>query len=227
MSSSAALSVLLFLAVTTANPIVCPNLGSAANFAVVAYSGITNTGPSVIKGNLAVYPIASVTGLQPLSHKGTTQLASRSAAKAHIDEISAYKYCKGVPYTVDMTGIDLAGKTLTPGVYKFASTAGITAAGILTLKGAGIYIFQVGSAITTGASSQIVATGGADAGCIYWQVGSSVTHGASSTFLGHTLAYASVTFGSGVIYNGSIYAQTGYVTIIDDTITNAAKCNIC
>ena len=152
MSSSVALSVLLCLAVTTANPIVCPNLGSAANFTIVAYSGITNTGPSVIKGNLAVYPIASVTGFTSLSIKGSTQLASQIAAQAQVDQTSAYGYCKGVPYTVDMTGIDLAGKTLTPGVYKFASTAGITAAGVLTLKGAGIYIFQVGSAITTGAS---------------------------------------------------------------------------
>jgi hypothetical protein len=64
----AALSVLLCLAITAANPIACPNLKTAAKYAVVAYSGVTNTGPSVIKGNLAVYPINSVTGQHSIGH---------------------------------------------------------------------------------------------------------------------------------------------------------------
>jgi hypothetical protein len=101
----------------------------------------------------------------------------------------------------------------------------IAAGGTLTLNGAGTYIFQVGSAITTGANSKVVVTGGAKAGCVFWQVGSSVTHGASGTFLGTILAYASVTFGSGVTYNGSMYAQTGDVTLIDDAITQAPSCD--
>jgi len=227
MLSITALSVLLCLAVTAANPIVCPNLGTAANYAVVAYSGVTNAGLSVIKGKLASYPIASSTGFPPAIVTGGTQLGTPAAHQAQIDETAAYTYCKSVPSTESLTGIDLAGKTLAPGVYSFASTAGISAGGILTLNGAGIYIFQVGSAITTGAGAQIVLKGGAKAGCVFWQVGSSVTHGASSTFLGNILAYASVTFGASVIYKGSVYAQTGDVTLIDDAIIHAASCNLC
>jgi hypothetical protein len=103
----------------------------------------------------------------------------------------------------------------------------IAAGGTLTLHGAGTYIFQVGSAITTGAAAKVVLTGGANAGCVFWQVGSSVTHGALSTFVGNILAYASVTFGSGVTYQGSVFAQTGDVTLINDAITQAPKCNVC
>jgi hypothetical protein len=223
----ATLSVLLCLAFTAVNSIACPNLGSAAKFAVVAYSGVTNTGDSVITGKLAVYPIISVTGFPPGSITGDTELGTPAAQLAQIDETSAYTYCKGLPYNTSLTGIDLAGLKLTPGVYKFASTAGISAAGTLTLDGAGLYIFQVGSAITTGAGAKIVVKGGAKAGCVFWQVGSSVTHGASSTFLGNILAYASVTFGASVIYKGSVYAQTGDVTLIDDAIIHAASCNLC
>jgi len=202
-------------------------LGSAAAYAVVAYSGVTNTGPSVITGELASYPIASVTGFPPGIITGGTQLGTPAAKQAQTDETAAYTYCKGVTPTESLTGIDLAGKTLAPGVYNFASTAGISAAGILTLNGAGIYIFQVGSAITTGAGAKILLTGGATAGCIFWQVGSSVTHGASSTFVGTILAYASVTFGASVTYKGSVYAQTGDVTLIDDAITYQGTCNLC
>jgi hypothetical protein len=188
---------------------------------------VTNVASTVITGNVAVYPIASVTGFLPGTITTCPALATPAAEQAQTDATSAYTYCKGLPYTKALTGIDLAGKTLTPGVYKFASTAGIAAAGVLTFNGKGIYIFQVGSAITTGAGAKMVLTNGATAGCIFWQVGSSVTHGAASTFLGNILAYASVTFGPSVTYKGSIYAQTGDVTLIADTITIQAKCNAC
>jgi type VI secretion system secreted protein VgrG len=196
---------------------------------------VTNTGASVVTGNLAVFPIASVTGFPPGTISGTTQLATAAAMQAHVDSTMAYNYLKSLTPTKDLTGIDLAGETLTPGVYNFDSTGGISAAGTLTLSGAGVYVFQVGSAITTGANTFVsLANGantiialknGAKAGCIFWQVGSSVTLGASSTFLGNILAYASVTFGADVTYKGSVFAQTGDVTLIDDIIAHQASCS--
>jgi hypothetical protein len=106
-------------------------------------------------------------------------------------------------------------------------TAAIAAGGTLTLNGKGTYVFQVGTAITTGAAAKILVENGATAGCIFWQVGTSVTHGAQSTFLGDILAHTSVTFGAGVTYHGSIYAQTGDVTLSNDAITDQASCNVC
>jgi hypothetical protein len=223
MSPIAALIILLGLAVT-ANANNCPNLRTAANFAVVAYSGVTNTGNTVITGNLGVYVIPSVTGFGPGKVSGGIQLATAAAKQAEVDATAAYAYCKGLTPTKVLTNGDLAGQTLTPGVYSIGAIATIAAGGTLTLHGSGTYIFQVGSALITGTGSKIVVTGGAKAGCVFWQVGSSVTPGASSTFLGNILAYASVTFLTSVTYNGAIYAQTGDVTLIDDTITQAPSC---
>jgi hypothetical protein len=223
----AALSVLLCLSITTVNSIACPNLKAAAKYAVVAGTTVTNTGNSVITGNLAIFPGTSLTGFPPGVITGSTQVGTPAANQSQIDETAAYTYCKGLPYDTSLTYMDLAGKTLAPGVYNFASSVEITAGGTLTLNGKGIYIFQVGSMITTGAGAQIMVEGGASAGCIFWQVGSSATLGASSTFLGNILAYASVTFDSDVTYQGSVYAQTGAVTLINDTITHPSCCNAC
>uniref|UniRef100_A0AAU7VF11 Ice-binding family protein n=1 Tax=Adineta environmental sample TaxID=1193592 RepID=A0AAU7VF11_9BILA len=224
MLSNPAIIVVLCLAITAIGAEVCPNLGSAANFTLLAASTITNTGLSVITGNVGVYPGTAVTGFPPgVVKQGIIQPGN---AMAQNDVTTAYNTCKDAPFTKDLTGIDLAGLTLRPGVYKFSSTAAISAGGILTLKGEGIYIFQVGSAITTGANAKIVVRHGATAGCIYWQVGSSVTHGADSQFLGNILAYASVTFGNNVTYKGSVYARTAAITLIDDTITDRQSCNV-
>jgi hypothetical protein len=225
MSPNAALSVLLCLAVTAANAIVCPDLECAGEFVIVSYMPVTDTGFSVVKGKLAVYPSSLITGFAPNAITGAAQLGTAVAAQAQIAQTSAYNYCKNISSAQDLTGTDLAGQTLTPGVYKFTSTAAISAGGILTFKGAGCYIFQVGSTITTGAGSQMVVEDGAKPGCIFWQVGSSATLGATSTFLGNILAYASVTFGSTVTYKGAVYAQTGGVTLINDTITHE-RCNL-
>jgi hypothetical protein len=240
MSPIIALSVLLCLAVTaaipvgcpgttTAKPTACPDLGTAAKYAVVAGAGVTNTGLSVIKGKLAVSPIAvtAITGFPPGIITQGIESDPDDSAQAHTDAISAYTYCKSVPYTKDLTTTDLTTLTLVPGVYNFDSTAIIPADGIWTFNGAGVYIIQVGSAVTTGAGVQMVLKNGAKAGCVFWAVGSSVTHGASSTFIGNILAYASSTFGASVTYKGSVYTQTGDVTLIDDTITHQASCTTC
>jgi hypothetical protein len=222
-----ALSVLLCLSVTAVNSIACPNLKTAANYAVVAFSGVTNAGASVIKGNVSVYSNIIPTGFPPGNITGIRQLGTPAAHQAQLDEVSAYLSLKGLTPTSILTGTPLGGLTLGPGVYKFATTAGIAGGSTLTLSGKGIYVFQIGTSLITGVNAKIVVKNGATAGCIFWQVGSSVTHGGASTFLGTILAYASVTFVSGVTYQGSIYAQTGDVTLIVDTITPQPSCNAC
>jgi hypothetical protein len=222
-----ALSVLLCLSVTAVNSIACPNLKTAANYTVVTSSGVTNIGLSKIIGNVAVYPSIALTGFPPGNITGIRQLGTPTANQAQLDEASAYLYCKGLAATRILTGTPLGGLTLGPGVYKFATTAAIGAGSTLTLSGKGIYVFQIGTSLITGVNAKIVVKNGATAGCIFWQVGSSVTHGGASTFLGTILAYASVTFVSGVTYQGSIYAQTGDVTLIVDTITPQPSCNAC
>ncbi len=203
---------------------VCPNMKTAAKFAVIAGAGMTNTGLSIINGQVALSPTPALTGFPPGVISGLVDYNNAAAIQAETDCTSAYTYCQGLPSTSSLTGIDLAGKILTPGIYKFASTAGISAGGTLTFNGPGVYIFQVGSAITTGASSRIVLENGALAGCVYWQLGSSATFGASSSFLGNVLAYASTTFGNAVTYNGTVCAHTGDVTLINDNINQQTGC---
>jgi hypothetical protein len=224
MLSSTSFSVLLCLAITAVGATVCPNLGSAVEYTLLAASTITNTGLTVITGDVGINPGTALTGFPPgVIKQGSFQLAS-AAAKTSL--ATAYSACETAPVTKDLTGQDLGGLTLTPGVYKFTSAANMAAGGILTLNGAGIYIFQVGSALVTGANVKIQVKNGATAGCIYWQVGSSVTHGANSLFRGNILTYASVTFGSNVTYKGSVYAQTAAITMIDDTITAMKSCTV-
>jgi type VI secretion system secreted protein VgrG len=197
---------------------------TAARFAVIAGAGMTNTGLSVINGQVALSPTPALTGFPPGVISGTVDFNNAAAIQAETDCTSAYSYIQGLKPTSSLTGIDLGGKTLTPGTYNFASTAGISAGGILTLNGPGVYIFQVGSAITTGANSRIVLENGALAGCVYWQLGSSATFGASSLFLGNVLAYASATFGNAVTYDGTVCAHTGDVTLINNKINEQTGC---
>jgi hypothetical protein len=229
MALSVTFRVLLCMAVATTNANNCPTLGSAAQFTVIAASSVSNTGSTVINGNVAMSPSISLTGFTlPSVISGVIILGTGTALQAQKDAKTAYNYLKHAPTTAQMTGVDLAGKTLGPGVYKFNSAAGLsTPAGILTLNGAGTYIFQVGSALKTSADSQIQLINGAAAGCIFWQVGSSATLGQNSLFVGNILAYASVKFGNGITYHGSVYAQTAAVSFIAATVTPQSSCNMC
>ena len=229
MVLSVTLRVLLCLAITAADVIVCPKLRSAANFSVVAASSVSNSGLTTINGNLGISPSVALTGFNPAGViHGITELGTGVALQAQKDITIAYNDCQGAPLTAQMTGVDLSGKTLGPGVYKFDSTAGIdTPAGILTLNGNGIYIFQIGSALATSGNSEIRLINGAKASCIFWQVGSSASLGHHSIFAGNIIAYASVNLATAAIVNGSIYARTAAISFIENTVTGQASCDLC
>jgi hypothetical protein len=192
-------------------------LGTAGNFGVLAGSTVTNTGASVVTGDLGVSPGSAVTGFPPGTVTGTIHAGDATAAQAQVDLTTAYTNAAGRSGAT-LVAADIGGTTITPGVYNAASSLGIT--GTVTLSGAGVYIFQIPTTLTTASSSAVVLAGGATEANIFWQVGSSATLGTSSVFYGNILAQASITETTGAVLNGKALARTGAVTLDSNTDTS-------
>ncbi|MGD0982174.1 MAG: ice-binding family protein [Solirubrobacteraceae bacterium] len=200
-------------------------LGTDGAFAVLAGQAVTNTGPSVINGDLGVSPGSAVTGFPPGTVvNGTIHTADAVAAQAQLDLTTAYNDAAGRTPFVSVPA-DLTGLTLTPGVYRNASALGLT--GALTLNAQGnasaVFIFQAGSTLITGSGSSVNLINGAQPCNVFWQVGSSATLGTTTSFVGNILALSSISMNNGVTLNGRALARNGSVTLINDTIT-AAQC---
>jgi hypothetical protein len=196
-----------------------PNLGTAANYTVLAGSAVTNTGSSVITGNLGIDPngSTSVTGFPPGTVSGTQDLADANAVQAQTDLATGYNDAASATSNDSLSGTDLGGLTLTPGVYTFSSSAQLT--GTLTLSGNGVFIFQIGSTLTTASSSDVSLVNGAQACAVYWQVGSSATLGSGTQFQGNLMALTSITMVTGTDDIGRALARNGAVTLDTNDIT--------
>jgi Protein of unknown function (DUF3494). len=199
-----------------------PTLGLAAGYAVLGGSTITNTGNSVINGNLGLSPGTSVTGFPPGIVNGTQHVTDTAAANAQSALVTAYNALTSQSAgSVDLTGQDLGGLTLTPGVYRFSSSAGLT--GTLTLNAQGdpnsVFIFLIGSTLTTASNSIVsVINGGSDCN-VFWQVGSSATLGTATTFVGNILALTDITLTTGANVKGSLLARNGAVTLDTNNVS--------
>ncbi|HWN49137.1 MAG TPA: ice-binding family protein, partial [Xanthobacteraceae bacterium] len=205
-----------------------PPLGTAASFGVLAGTTVTNTGSSVITGNVGVSPGNGsgnpVTGFPPGSvvPPFTIHAADATAAQAQVDLTTAYLNLAGRNATVDLSGQNLGGQTLIAGVYGFSSTAQLT--GTLTLDGRGnpnsVFIINIGSALTTASNSSIVLINGAQGGNVFFRVGSSATLGTTTSFAGDIIALTSITLDHGAnIICGDALARNGAVTLDDNHIT--------
>ncbi|MHB1006727.1 MAG: ice-binding family protein [Chloroflexota bacterium] len=201
-----------------------PTLGTAASFAVMGGSTVTNTGPTTVNGDLGVSPGSAVTGFPPGSVTGgTIHAADAVATQAQSDVTTAYNSLAGQACTTDLTGQDLGGKTLTAGVYCFSSSAQLT--GALTLDAQGdagaVFVFKIGSTLTTASGSSVLMINGGSPCNVYWQVGSSATLGTTTTFLGNLLALTSITLNTGAGVSGRALARNGAVTMDTNNVSQA------
>lgn len=211
------------------DPITIP-LGNADPFAVLAGSTVTNTGASTVNGNLGVWPGTAVTGFPPGIVNGTIDAGNAAAQQAQADLTTAYNMAAGQACGSSLTGQNLGGMTLTPGVYCFSSSAQLT--GTLTLNAQNNplapFIFQIGSTLTTASNSSVVFTNGGEGDNVFWQVGSSATLGTGTNFAGNILALTSITLNTGAnITCGRALAQNGAVTMDTNNISiDTAGCEI-
>lgn len=196
-------------------------LGTAAAYAVLAGSTVTNTGHSIISGDLGVDPGAAVTGFPPgtVIH-GTIHAADAEALQAQSNLTTAYLSAAGrTPFIVDNT--NLGGHTLVPGVYK--ATSGMALTGTVTLDAHGdanaVFIFQAASTLIVSSSSTVKLTGGANACNVFWQVTSSATLNTGDTFVGTIMALTSASLKTGASVDGRVLARNGEVSLEDNTIS--------
>jgi|ERR1700722_9582181 len=199
-------------------------LGSAATFEALAGSTVTNTGPTIITGgDLGLSPGSAVTGFPPgtLTPPAVMHVTDPAAAQAELDLTTAYLYTAGLPGGAVLPG-DLSGLTFAPGLYTNSSTV-MLSAGNVTLDAQGdanaVFIFQIGSTLTTIGSTQVVLAGGAQAKNVFWQVSSSATLGTNSIFQGTILALQSISLDTGASLTGRALARNGAVSMDSNPVT--------
>jgi ice-binding like protein len=220
-----ALPVALMLATSTAQAGPPPVLlGTADSFAILGGSTITNTGDSVINGDLGLHPGTAVTGFPPGTVNGAQHVSDAVAEQAKTDLVTAYKDAAGRPFSATSPP-DVGGRTLTAGVYRTGSVPSLGLTGNLTLDAQGdpraVFIFQIESTLTTATDSSVSLINGAQACNVYWQVGSSATLGTRTAFKGNILALTSISVNEGVTVDGRLLARNGAVTLINDTVTRS------
>jgi hypothetical protein len=195
-------------------------LASAASFAVLGGSTVTSTGLTVLTGNLGVSPGTSITGFGPgVVNNGAMYPGGPVAAQAQADLVTAYNYTVALGNPTALPA-EIGGTTITPGLYNASTSLGI--AGTVTLDGQdkrdSVFIFQIPSTLTTAVNSKVKLIHRANACNIFWQVGSSATLNTASRFKGTIMAAASISVGSAARVRGRLLAESGAVTLIDDTI---------
>lgn len=214
------------LAWSPSQGMAAPFLGTAQSFAVLGGSTVINSGSTTINGDLGVYPGTSIADSGTITLNGTLHQTDDVAQQAQIDALTAYNFLFDLSSTSVLTGQDLGGLILTPGVYFFSTSAQLT--GTLTLNAQNdpnaLFVFQIGSTLTTASNSVVnVLNGGANNG-VFWQIGTSATLGTSTVFAGNILADQSITLNSSAtILCGRAIALNASVTLGANTVSN--DCN--
>jgi hypothetical protein len=205
------------------------NLGTAGSFAVMATASISSTGPVVINGDVGLAPGTSQ-GIPPAQVNGTIHVNDPVVTQAQADLLAAYNDAVSRSANALVLPGNMGGLTFTPGLYVNSTSVLLSGAGPgnnVTLDAQGdpnaVFIFKMGTTLTTGTSSQVILAGGAKAGNVFWQVGSSATLGVTSIFEGNVLAAVSITINTGAAVEGRMFAGAaggaGTATVNASTVT--------
>ena len=210
-------------AVAQAAPV---DLGTAKPFVVLGGQSVSNTGPSVLNGDLGVSPGTSLPGFgSPAVVNGATHNNDAVAAQAQQDLTTAYNVAAAEPSS-DLTGQDLGGLRLTAGAYGYTSSAQLT--GTVTFDAENDpnaqFVIKVASALTTASASSVQVINGANPCNIYWQIGSSATLGSTTAFKGNVMALTSISLNNGASVIGRLLARNGSISLINNVL-DASQCS--
>ncbi len=202
-----------------------PSLGNASGYSVVAGTTVTNSNTTIISGDVGISPGSTppndTTGFGSVTLGGTLHDADGAAADALTDTNTAYTNLgsQGCDTNYGAVTTDLAGKTLTPGVY---CSDAFTLTGTLTLSGnpTDVWVFKsAGNLTTVGSSANVVFTGDGNACNVWWYVPGSVSLDAGSSFVGSIIANSSLSMASGATLNGRAFSPGADVTLDGNTIS--------
>lgn len=210
---------------TTATAANAPvNLATAGTYAVLADGSVTNTGDTVVNGDLGVHPGTEVTGFPPGVVNGQVNAGNAAAERAQSDLTTAYEDAAGRPSSRTV-GPQLEGQTLTPGVYRASADASLD--GTLTLDAQGnagaVFIIQVDSGLTTAQNSDVRVVNSPGPACnVFWTVGDSANLGTNTSFVGRIMAVNAVTLESTArIEQGGALSRDGAVTLDTNAVTRS------
>jgi hypothetical protein len=199
-----------------AQPVV--GLGTAGAFAVLGGSTVTNTGSSIVNGDLGVAPGTAIIGFPPALLNGTSHAADAAAAQAQADLTAAYGDAAGRRPAAVLPA-DIGGLFLTAGVHRREAALGLT--GDVTLDAQGdpdaVFVLQAGT-LTAASSSRVRLAGRAQACKVFWVIGSSATLGTDTSFAGNLLVQQSITMNTRATLQGRALARVGAVTLDTNTI---------
>jgi hypothetical protein len=218
-----ALAMVVVFALPAAAQAAPVDLATAGPFVVLGGTTVTNTGPSVLNGDLGVSPGTELEGFElPAVVNGVKHATDEVAANAQLDLTNAYDVAAGLPVLPqnDLSGTDLGERKLAPGVYRYNAAALLT--GALTLDAEGDpnaqFVFKIGSQLTTESASSVLLVNGASPCNVYWQVGSSADIGTTTAFQGNLMALTSISLKNGATVVGRMLARNGQVSLISNVL---------
>ena len=200
----APMAALVSLLCTPAAGIAQSILGSAGNFTLLGGGSVTSVGSPAIGGGDVGYGVG-ITGINPGDVSGGMIIGPGGPVvnQGLLDLGKAATGLSAMTANMILSGQDLGGKTLLPGVYKFAVAAQLN--GDLTLDANGqtnaYWVFQIGTSLTTTANSMVTVINAPDGGSsdgIFWDAQASITFGSGNAVLGNYLAGVSLTYGGTV-----------------------------